>query len=126
MAGTGTGYDLEFACPVAKRNRDPYEPRGIRYAALPEGHDITLTGSARPTKRDGRGHPRKSWTTFHWSCTCGRSGWSSHIDLEEIALRGGDASIVPLEEVLENAPEYDRPRLLKRYGRPDTAYRSYL
>lgn len=79
MAGFGTGYPNWFLCPRLRRIY--YKDRtSLAYAS----HQVRLTGRTRPTKRNGKGHPRKSWTTREWRCICGATGWSSHKDLERM------------------------------------------
>ena len=85
MAGMGTGYPNWFKCPQGRR-----DDSDTHYYGRPRvAHTITLTRRTKPTKRTGKGHPRKSWTTFEWKCECGLSGWSSHIDLENKAIEEG-------------------------------------
>lgn len=79
---SGPGYPISFRCTRLARTW----PR-TRHDH--DAHHHTLTGRTRDTARNGKGHPRKSWITFEWSCTCGASGWSSHADLERIAIREG-------------------------------------
>lgn len=78
MPGYGTGYPNAFICARLSRSwprtRHDYD-----------AHVVTLTGRERPTPRNGKGHPRKSWTTREYVCTCGHRGWSSHKDLERFA-----------------------------------------
>lgn len=82
MAGFGTGYPNFFLCPAVRRIY--YKDRtdcDYRY------HQISLTGRTRPTRKNGKGHPRKSWTTREWVCRCGLTGWSSHKSLERMENR---------------------------------------
>lgn len=89
MAGYGTGYPTFFACPQARKIY--YGTRASRGEAVSRtqrersAHDVELTGRTKPTPRNGKGHPRKSWTTFEYKCVCGHVGWSSHKDLERLA-----------------------------------------
>jgi hypothetical protein len=92
MAGYGTGYPIWFQC--AKARRIWYGPRssaaGATRTALERSeHHTELTGRTRPTPHTGKGHPRKSWTTFEYRCTCGHVGWSSHKNLERLAETKG-------------------------------------
>lgn len=83
MAGYGTGYPIYFICPVARRNRElwGHSDRSIA-GRLPEGHDhIVRTGRTKPMPMNGKGHPRKLWTSHEFVCECGYKGWSSHIDI---------------------------------------------
>ena len=82
MAGYGTGYPVYFICAKLAR-RWPRSEVDYRM------HEVTVTGRTRPTPRNGKGHPRKSWTTREYRCSCGHVGWSSHVDLER---RGQGAS----------------------------------
>jgi hypothetical protein len=95
MAGYGTGYPIWFECAKARqiwygsrRNDDERNDRTHRERAK---HRVELTGRTRPTPRTGKGHPRKSWTTFEYKCSCGHVGWSSHKNLESRAERAGIA-----------------------------------
>lgn len=85
MAGTGTGHPNWFMCPGERNDRSL--ARIFNDSKFIGTHIIGLTGNTRPTKRDGHGHPRKSWTTRQWVCSCGRTGWSNHIDLEHKEAR---------------------------------------
>lgn len=80
----GTGYPMFFMC--AKARQIWWQDSG-RTTLERRQHVTELTGRTRPTKRNGKGHPRKSWTTFEYRCTCGHVGWSSHIELERQAQR---------------------------------------
>jgi hypothetical protein len=86
MAGMGTGYPNYFECSKARRiyygNRASRGEDVRRTVAERGQHAVTLTGRTRPTKQDGKGHPRKSWTTREYECSCGHVGWSNHVDLE--------------------------------------------
>jgi hypothetical protein len=88
MAGFGTGYPNFFECSKARRiyygNRSSRGDEVTRTSRERAAHVVTLTGRQRPTK-PGKGHPRKSWTTFEYRCSCGHVGWSSHIELERRA-----------------------------------------
>lgn len=88
MAGYGTGYPNWFMC--AKAREIWYGPRSSAEGAARTGreraeHRVELTGRTKPTRATGKGHPRKSWTTFEYRCSCGHVGWSSHKDLERKA-----------------------------------------
>lgn len=91
MAGYGTGYPSHFACSKAReiyygwRSREGSAVDDGRTSRERRSHVVTLTGRTKPTKRTGKGHPRKSWTTYEYRCACGHVGWSSHIDLEKMA-----------------------------------------
>jgi hypothetical protein len=80
----GTGYPLHFKCTVAASIVWHDWAREKRERAE---HKVSLTGRTRPTKHNGKGHPRKSWTTREWKCSCGATGWSSHTDLERMEGR---------------------------------------
>lgn len=80
----GPGYPLYFMCSEARHIWWHDIARTHRERAE---HVVSLTGRSRPTRRNGKGHPRKSWTTFEWQCSCGATGWSSHTDLERLAAR---------------------------------------
>lgn len=82
----GTGYPICFFCAEARHIY--YRDTG-RQARERAEHVVTLTGRTRPTKRNGKGHPRKSWTTREYRCSCGHVGWSSHIDLERMEQPNG-------------------------------------
>lgn len=82
----GTGYPAFFRCTTARRENRYWSKTFDRRDAKP--HIVSLTGRTRPTPRSGKGHPRKSWTTREWVCSCGATGWSSHIDLERLAESG--------------------------------------
>jgi len=90
MSGHGTGYPIFFHCAIARRiyygNRASKGDAVTRTNRERDAHKTTLTGRTRPTKK-GRGHPRKSWTTYEYRCACGHVGWSSHIELEREANR---------------------------------------
>lgn len=89
MAGFGTGYPIFFECPNARKiyygTRSSKGEEVSRTMRARQAHVIKLTGRTKPTPRNGKGHPRKSWTTFEYTCACGRTGWSSHRDLERLA-----------------------------------------
>jgi hypothetical protein len=91
MPGRGTGVPNWFLCPTERRERLDARWRGPYALNMPR-HTITLTGRTRPTK-PGNGHPRKSWTTREWTCSCGRTGWSNHIDLEHLEARGPEGRL---------------------------------
>lgn len=84
MAGFGTGYPINFMCPKLRTIywRDRTDDRAARHQG------VTLTGRVKRMKT-GKGHPRKSWTSFEYRCACGHAGWSSHKDLERIANKLG-------------------------------------
>lgn len=93
MAGSGTGYPIWFQCAKARRiwygsrrNNDEGNERTARERAE---HVTELTGRTRRTPKTGKGHPRKSWTTFEYRCSCGHVGWSSHKNLERKAEQAG-------------------------------------
>lgn len=77
----GTGSPLFFHCPVARRNRDPWT------WDLPDGHTITLTGRTRPFTPSGARGQRSTFTSYEYRCSCGYTGWSSHMDLARLAER---------------------------------------
>jgi hypothetical protein len=84
----GTGYPIHFACSQARRIwHGSSDEQSARTSRERREHVVELTGRTRPTKRDGKGHPRKSWTTYEYRCSCGHVGWSSHKDLERRANR---------------------------------------
>lgn len=85
MSGYGTGYPNFFRCPKARRENTYWDRHWDSRQA--RKHKVRLTGRTRPTPR-GKGHPRKSWTTREWVCSCGATGWSSHIDLERMSPDG--------------------------------------
>ncbi len=93
MAGYGTGYPIWFQCAKARLiwygSRRQGDARNADTGRERARHVTELTGRTRPTRRTGRGHPRKSWTTFEYRCSCGHVGWSSHISLERQAERAG-------------------------------------
>jgi hypothetical protein len=100
MAGFGTGYPIYFHCAKARRiyygARAPRSnhPHDLgqwyedveRTHAERDRHVVKLTGKTKPTPQ-GKGHPRKSWTTYQYECSCGHVGWSSHKDLERMATK---------------------------------------
>lgn len=86
MAGYGTGYPNFFRCPRARRENQHW--RATFDSRQATKHWVKLTGKTRPTPATGKGHPRKSWTTREWTCSCGERGWSSHTDLERIEATG--------------------------------------
>ena len=93
MAGSGTGYPIWFECAKARRiwygsrRQEDWEAAG-RTARERAEHKTELTGRVRRTPH-GRGHPRKSMTTFEYRCSCGHVGWSCHKNLERKAERVG-------------------------------------
>jgi hypothetical protein len=91
MAGNGTGYPNHFECSKARLiyygDRSSTGEPVARTTRERAAHVITLTGRTRPTPRNGKGHPRKSWTTREYRCTCGHVGWSCHKDLERLEAR---------------------------------------
>lgn len=87
MSGYGTGFPNFFRCPQGRRDNQFWRASFDTSRARP--HWVTLTGRTRPT-RPGKGHPRKSWTTWEWRCSCGATGWSSHKDLERAHEAGKD------------------------------------
>lgn len=94
MAGYGTGYPIWFECAKARRiwygSRRQDETEAIARTHRERArHRVELTGRTRPTPWNGKGHVRKSWTTFEYRCSCGHVGWSSHVSLESMAERAG-------------------------------------
>lgn len=90
---SGPGYPLDFRCAKLAS----LWPRDSLDA---QRHQVTLTGKIRNTTR-GRSHPRKSLASFQYQCSCGHLGWSSHADLERLAvatkvIEPDDPRIVPL------------------------------
>lgn len=89
MAGYGTGYPQYFDCAKARQiyyGASWFAGNGVSVQARERGlHEWKLTGRTKPTLRNGKGHSRKSWTTFEYECSCGHVGWSSHKDLERWA-----------------------------------------
>ena len=81
----GAGHPLHFRCTALAR----LWPRTNRDY---DAHNHRLTGRTRATPANGHHHPRKSWVTFEWACSCGKTGWSSHKDLERLAIYTGAIS----------------------------------
>lgn len=80
MSGHGTGYPIAFVCPKARQNRVLWS--SPERGRLPGGHNIVVrTGRTRPMPRNGKGHPRKLWTSHEFRCECGHVGWTSHVDI---------------------------------------------
>lgn len=91
MAGAGTGQPIYFRCAECRRrgacNQGEYTTyRGTRREhtrhVLPTcRHFVRLTGRTKPIRRRGGG-PRMTNTAREYTCSCGHTGWSGHVDLE--------------------------------------------
>lgn len=85
---------MTFECPVYRsadwRNRDHVRRH----------HQITVLPGRRknPTTRPGF---RATLVLREWSCSCGKTGWSSHVDL---AVRAGENRYARLEDLRAPRP----------------------
>ena len=70
-ANNGTGIPMFFACAMARRERS---------SAGRERHAVELTGRSKAAGR--RGGIRNSDRAREYTCACGHTGWSRHVDLE--------------------------------------------
>lgn len=83
----GAGSPLWFMCPREREERWNWRSMGGHW---PVGeHRITLTGRTRPyhTKSGSALGSRSTLTSREWNCSCGRTGWSNHSDLERMAAQ---------------------------------------
>lgn len=91
MAGSGTGYPYHFECSKARLiyygDRSSRGEDVARTSRERSAHVIALTGRSKPVP-SGKGHPRKSWRSREYKCSCGHVGWSNHKDLERLESRG--------------------------------------
>lgn len=71
----GTGSPVWFRC-YADRRREGID------------HAVTLTGRTRPSRR-GRSPmgSRSTDTDREYTCSCGHTGWSNHVDLARMAAK---------------------------------------
>ena len=76
-----------FRCPVHRRHlADAGWDTSLRRQVAAEPHNITLTGKTKPNPSRKIG-PRTSRVSREYTCSCGHTGWSTHIDLEHMEGR---------------------------------------
>jgi hypothetical protein len=72
---------IAFICPKARRNRVMHH-NGTRLVIAPHDrtHRITRTGRTKdnPTRRPGT---RALLISHEYRCTCGHTGWTTHMDI---------------------------------------------
>ena len=73
--GSGTGQPISFKC---------FQERSTLRGAY-ERHDVELTGRERPRRRHTGGRMDK--VEREYTCSCGHTGWSAHVDLSRAARK---------------------------------------
>jgi hypothetical protein len=119
MAGSGTGIPIWFSCPKERREAGTARLMRESVDAVRRRHVVTLTGSTKAAKFSRGHHPRMSFTSFGYTCSCGHMGWSAHRDLERLAVKTGD---VPWETIEAYIPEYPavyREQFRRSYRLPE-------
>lgn len=106
MAGYGTGYPAFFICARLAR-RWPRTQRDY------DRHEISLTGKTKRNRQSpGKGHPRKSYASVQYRCSCGHEGWTSHIDPSRQAVGLGFLTPVQVWSRWRWVPEMDKAKWL--------------
>lgn len=73
---SGAGHPLVFKCALCRHH--PLD--GVWYA-----DKFKLTGRTRPCRRT-TGGCRTGSRAYEYTCGCGHTGWSKHIDIERLAI----------------------------------------
>jgi hypothetical protein len=74
----GTGSPVWFMCWRERQTTGGTYMRGE--------HRVTLTGRQRPYRKKGSAlGSRSSYASREYTCSCGYTGWSNHIDLARLA-----------------------------------------